>query len=712
MQSNGDWKHHLDPVIHPKSIAIVGASDTPGSWADIIYGNIAPGFSGEIFPVHPKKDEVWGKPCFKSISEVNNDIDLVVFLIAGHRIPDALEECASKNVQAALVLSAGFAEVKGEEGRVLQAKLKENAEKAHIRVIGPNCLGSISFRGGVSCFAGLLPDPMLPGRFGAVSQSGSFCLGIMNAAQQRGLGLSCLFSSGNEAVLESSDYIRYLLDESNTEVIGAFIEGFKDPKKFLQVADLALERGKPLVILKVGRSAKALDACRSHTGSLVGADDIQDAIFKQKNVIRVESIDEMIDTAKMLLSRKSIQSGGTSFVGLSGGICAYISDNLEQLKVDLPDFSPEGATALKEILPPYAVVNNPLDSTGQARIDLDISYRTIDTIVADKTNDMFFYSLSSFYDFEVENVYKIAEYVAKTAQSADKFVGIHMLNVETWTPTVLDFYRNYPVPIIQGGFEPIRNLVRYAKRAEAIRTAADAPAAAQAKDVATEALFKANPGKTLSESEGHEVLSRYGLASPEGMSCASVEAALQFAHTVGYPVALKIDSTAISHKTDLGAVALNITDDGALRENYQRIMDRCLQAYPGAQDLKMLVQKMVPEGIDVILGIKIDEQFGPALVLGLGGVLVEVLRDTAIRVAPIRRTEAMEMIKELSGYRLLEGYRGKPPADVEALADAIVNLSLFAKNHEHQLLSLDVNPLRVFEKGKGVKALDALIELR
>ena len=712
MQHKDEWKHQLDPVIYPKSIAIVGASDAPGSWADIIYGNIAPGFSRPIYPIHPKKDSIWGKPCFKSIEDVKDDIDLAVFLIAGHRIPDALEQCASKNVKAALVLSAGFAELKSEEGRLLQNRLKMVAEKAHIRVIGPNCLGTISFHGGVSCFAGLLPDPMLAGRFGAVSQSGSFCLGIMNAAEKRGLGLSCLFSSGNEAVLESSDYIHYLLDDPNTKVVGAFIEGFKDPEKFLQVADLALEKEKPLVIMKVGRSQKAVNACRSHTGSLVGAEDVQDAIFQQKNVVRVESIDEMIDTAKILIHRKPIRKGGCSFVGLSGGICAYISDNMERLKVDLPDFSEEGRTALEAVLPDYAVANNPLDSTGQARIDLTISYRTIDTMIQETTNDLFFYNLASFDDFEVENMRKIAEYVAEQAQNAGKFVGIHMLNVETWPPRISEFYRKNPVAILQGGFEPIRNLIRYSKRMEAIKASSGATAGRLKRDADVDALFAKNAGKALTEGEGHSVLSRYGIPSPEGKSCSSVDAALACAKAIGYPVALKIDSAQISHKTDIGAVLLNISNDSKLKSSYTRIMANCRKEHPAIENLNVLVQRMAPDGIDVILGMKMDEQFGPAIVLGMGGVLVEVLRDTAIRVAPIRHSEAMEMIRELSGFRLFEGYRGKPAADIPALAEAIVSLSEFAKQHEHQLLSLDINPLRVLEKGNGVMALDALLELR
>lgn len=711
MNREDDWKHELDPVFHPKSVAIIGASDVPGSWADIIYGNIVQGWTCPIYPIHPKKETVWGRPCFKSVEEIDEEIDLAVFLIAGHRIPATLEQCAAKKTKAALVLSAGFAELTGEEGRVLQAQLKAAAEKAHIRVIGPNCLGAISFLGGVSCFAGLLPDPMLYGPFGAVSQSGSFSLGIMNAAQRRGLGLSRLFSSGNEAVLEASDFIHYLVEDPKTKVIGAFIEGFKDPEKFLRVADLALEREKPLIVLKVGRSQKAVSACRSHTGSMVGSDDIQDAVFKQKNVIRVESIDEMVDTARMLIYRKPVRTGGVSFVGLSGGFCAYISDNLERLGVSLPEFSEEGRSKLREILPDYAATNNPLDSTGQARIDLDISYRTIDTMVAEKTNDLFFYSLQSFDDFGTD-MRKIAEYVAREkANTPDKFVGIHMLNVESWRPEVTEFYEKHPVPIVQGGFEPIRNYIRYLKRLAEVGNLEKTKPASPECVARVGSCFERHAGTTLCESLGHQILTEYGIPSPEGKSCCSLEEALDFAQSVGFPVALKIDSSKITHKTDVGAVALNICDPTALKANFETILANCNGCAPG-EDLKVLVQKMAPEGIDVFIGMKMDDQFGPAIVLGMGGVLVEVLRDTSIRCAPVQRSDALEMIRELSGSRLFAGYRGKPAADVDALADAIVSVSRFAKDHRNRLLSLDVNPLRMLEKGKGVLALDALIELR
>lgn len=713
MQQDDAWKHELDAVFWPKSIAMVGASDTPGSWSDFIYRNIEPGFAGTIYPVHPKKDFVWGKRCFKSLEEIEGEIDLVVCLVSGRQIVRVFEQCATKKVKAALVLSSGFAELEGEEGKALQIELKRVAENSHIRIIGPNCIGTASFYGGVSCFAGRLPNPMIAGHFGAVAQSGSFCVAMLRAAQGRGVGLSYLVSSGNEAVVETSDYIHYMLNDSNTKVVGAYVEGFKDPEKFLRIADLAVEKGKPLIVLKVGRSQKGLSACRSHTGSLAGTDEVHEAIFKQRNVIRVESVDEMIDTARILLHRKPISIGGVSFLGVSGGICAYISDNLERLGVALPEFSQEGRKKLEEILPDDAVVENPLDSTGKARMDVSISYRTIDTMLEEKTNDLFFYSFISCRDLDIENFRKIAEYVGEKAKTADKFVGIHMLNVESWPPHFTEFSRKYPLPIVQGDFKPIRNLILYSKRLAAIgetRGIANDGRADPLSSVAT--LFEQQAGKVLPESLGHEVLSLYGIPSPKGKSCLSIDEALSFALANGFPVALKIDSAQFSHKTDIGAVKLNIGDSAALKAGFETIIMNCRKECPTSGQMKILVQQMAPEGIDVILGVKIDQQYGPVIIVGMGGVFVELLKDTAIRVAPIRHNEALEMIRELRSYQIFEGYRGRRPADIKALADAIVRVSQFAKHYQGSLLSVDVNPLRVFEEGKGVLALDALVELK
>ena len=427
---------------------------------------------------------------------------------------------------------------------------------------------------------------------------------------------------------------------------------------------------------------------------------------------RVESVDEMVDTARILLHRKPISTGGVSFLGLSGGICAYISDNLERLGVALPEFSEEGRKKLEEILPDYAVAENPLDSTGQARIDLSISYRTIDAMVEEKTNDLFFYSLLSCRDFDVENIRKIAEYVGEKAKTADKFVGIHMLNLESWQPNVTEFYRKYPLPIIQGDFKPIRNLMLYSKRLAAMeetRGIANDGRADPISSVAT--LFEQQAGKALPESLGHEVLSLYGIPSPKGKSCLCVEEAMSFVQAIGFPVALKIDSAQFAHKTDIGAVLLNIGDSAALRAGFETIITNCRKECPTSDPMKILVQQMAPEGTDVILGMKIDQQYGPVIIVGMGGVFVELLKDAAIRVAPIRHNEALEMIRELRSYRIFEGYRGGRPADVEALACAIVRFSQFAKHYQGSLLSVDVNPLRVLEEGKGVLALDALVEL-
>ncbi|MCX5908469.1 MAG: acetate--CoA ligase family protein, partial [Deltaproteobacteria bacterium] len=639
------------------------------------------------------------------------DVDLAVLLIGNRHIPPTLEQCAQKKVKSALVLSSGFAEVKGAEGRELQEKMRSIAEGAQIRLIGPNCLGGISFLGGLICFAGIVPDPMIPGSFGLVAQSGTFALGLMVAAQTRGLGLSYLISSGNEAVLEAADYIRFLIEDPQTKVIGAFIEGFKDPEKFLRVADLARERGKPIIVLKVGRSQKARSAAQAHTGSLVGSDEVQRAVFREKGIVRVETIDEMVDTAQLFCHRRPLHTGGLGVMTLSGGSCAMISDYCQDLNIHLPELSASAREEISKILPPFGIVDNPLDATGQARMNLEISYRCIDILLAEKNVDILLFAISSLQNFTVANIRKIFEYFAQKGEGAGKITGVLSMITESFIPEVLAYSRGISMPILQGGQRgllAIRHLLDYHQR-----LGKKSPAAVGRGGVSHEVLriLGEKGRKTLRESDGHQLLTAYGIQSPEQAIASSPEEAQEAARRLGYPVALKVDSAQIFHKTELGALALNIQDDAQLLSAYRRILDRAKAAHPQAE-LRFLLQKMAPEGVEVIIGVIMDEQFGPAVMLGMGGVLVEILRDTAVRLAPIDPEGARAMIQELAGYGLLTGYRGKPAADLRALANTISGVSRLALDLKDRLLALDMNPLRVLPDGQGVMALDALVELK
>ncbi len=713
MESNA-WKYDLATIFTPQTIAFVGASDEPGSWADILYRNIRrSGFTGTVFPVHPKKDQIWGSPCYKAVNEIKEDVDLTILLIANRHIPATLEQCAQKRVKSALVLSSGFAEVKGAEGRELQEKMRTIAEEAQIRLIGPNCLGGISFRGGLICFAGIVPDPIIPGSFGLVAQSGTFAIGLMVAAQTRGLGMSYLISSGNEAVLEAADYIRFMIEDPQTQVIGAFIEGFKDPEKFLHVADLARERGKPIIVLKVGRSQKARSAAQAHTGSLVGSDEVQRAVFLEKGIIRVDTIDEMVDTAQLFCHRRPLHTGGLGVMTLSGGSCAMISDYCQDLNISLPELSASAREEITKILPPFGIVDNPLDATGQARMNLEISYRCIDILLAEKNIDILLFAISSLQNFRVANIRKIFEYFAQRGEGAGKIAGVLSMITESFIPEVQTFSRGISMPILQGGQRgllAIRHLLNYHKRCERANTPAIAIQPGKASPE-VRAMIGEKGRKTLRGSEGHRLLAAYGIASPKDAIASSAEEAVEAARRLGYPVALKVDSAQISHKTESGALALGIQDDASLRRAYQDIRERVQKAYPQVE-FQVMLQKMAPKGVEMIIGVIMDEQFGPAVVLGMGGVLVEILRDTAVRRAPVDPEEARAMIQELAGYRLLAGYRGQPAADLTELADTVSRVSRLALDLQDRLVALDINPLRVLPDGHGVMALDVLIELK
>lgn len=709
---NEAWKYDLSSIFQPRGIAMIGASDEPGSWADIIYQNIRrSGFKGKVFPVHPKKETIWGLACHQAVNDIQEKVDLCILLIGNRHIPATLEQCAKKGVKSALVLSSGFAEVQGAEGREMQEQMRSIAEKAQIRLIGPNCLGAISFLGGIICFAGIVPDPMIPGSFGLVAQSGTFALGFMVAAQTRGLGLSYLISSGNEAVLEASDYIRFMIEDPKTKAIGAFIEGFKDPAKFLRVAELAREKGKPIIVLKVGRSAKAKSAARAHTGSLVGLDQVQNAVFQAKGIIRVNTIDEMVDTGQLFCYHRPIRDGGLGIMSLSGGSCAMISDYSQELGIPLPELSAKAREEIAKVLPPFGIVDNPLDATGQARMNLEIAYRCIDVLLAEENFDILLFAISSLQNFTVANIRKIMEYFAQKGEAAGKIVGVLSLITESLIPEVLEYSQRIRIPILQGGHRgllAIRHLIDYSRRVEQWRQPAGP---VESRKMDSRILTILGRGKKiLRESEGHHLLEAYGIRSPDSAVVSSMEEALAAARRLGYPLALKVDSAQITHKTETGTLRLAIQDDASLDRAFQEVVSQARKHHPQA-DFHILLQKMAPEGVEMIIGVLLDPQFGPAVVLGMGGVLVEILRDTSIRLAPVSQEAAHQMIRELAGYPLLAGYRGKPAADVKALADAIVRVSNLAVDFCDRLIALDINPVRVYREGEGVLALDALVEM-
>lgn len=713
-----NWKHDLAPIFYPRSIAMVGASDEPGTWQNHLYTNMRQGgFNGKIFPVHLKKEIVWGIPCDKSIENIEEEVDLAILIIPNHQIESTLEQCARKNVKAAIVLSSGFAEVKGKEGKEMQERIRIVSEKAEIRLIGPNCLGALSCVGGLVCFAGRVPSPVIPGSFGVVSQSGALSSGFIVAALSRGLGMTYLFSSGNEAVLEASDYFHFLINDPQTKVIGAFIEGFKSPEKFLEVSDLALSKGKPIIILKVGRSQKAERTAIAHTGAFPGSDVVQDAVFLQKGIIRVKTIDEMIDTAQILEQRSPVRSGGLTVMATSGGALGLVGDYCEELGIRLPDLSEDVGKEITKILPPFGIVDNPLDVTGQGRQNPEISCRIIDLLMADQDSDIFLFAIASLASLRDPNFQKILEYLAEKGKGVKKNIGVLGMITESFIPEVLEYKQKNPIPTLTGGYcglLAIRHLIDYNRCLERRKRSM-----LNGRDE-----YKYNPqilsilqnlqGKKLSKLDCKSVLEISGIRSPEIEIVYSPSEAIEFAKRVGYPVTLKIDSPTTEFETEksAGALAFDIRNDTNLLKAYQQILDCKSRSHLENQSKNILIQKMPPPGIEFIVEVLVDRQFGPVIALKMGGLLTEISKTISARVVPVDATDSLEMIETVAGPAAFKGCYGHPPLDINAFTEALLKISKLSVDLGNRLKAMVVNPLVVFSKGEGVCAMDFCISLK
>ena len=546
----------------------------------------------------------------------------------------------------------------------------------------------------------------LTGPIGLVCQSGATAFGpFLVRAVENGIGFSYIISTGNEADLDFSDFARYLLDDPDTRVIAGFVEGFKRADKFLEVAKLAAERGKPIVLIKIGRSELGARAARSHTAALTGADARYDAIFAQYGVIRVQDYDELLEVAHLLAHTPKPGVPGIAVVSHSGGISSLTADMCGQAGLDLPTLGEAARDGINGILKGFGWAANPADVTGFANSE---SFPQIMQHMIDDPRMGTLVVASAGADAQ-------AQQVISQRDRTDKGV------VFLWTGSRdakagLAQLKNARIPIFYTPDTLARGLrSRLAYHTWRERRLADgfatAPSRTPPQDEAiAQALGLGRP--TLSESESKQLLAAWGVGSARERLAKSAEAAVEAAEQLGFPVALKVDSPDILHKTEAGVVRLNLGDAAQVRTAYAEILASAKAYAPQARIIGVSVQEMVGDGVEVIIGVSCDPQLGPVLLFGSGGVMVEVYNDVALRRCPITRREAQAMIAEVKGARLLQGFRGRPAADLEALEDTLVRVSYLAMHMEGHLAELDINPLMVLPSGQGVKAVDALVVLR
>ncbi|MGQ9825870.1 MAG: acetate--CoA ligase family protein [Desulfotomaculales bacterium] len=713
-------KVDLELFFKPRSIAIIGAS------ADLATISGKPlryltehGYRGKIYPVNPKYKEIAGYPCYPSITEVSGPVDLALIAVNYKRVLPMLEQCAEKGVRFATIFSSGFAEA-GEEGRALQRELAEFARRTGLRLCGPNCQGAVNLHDNIAAAfsASLDIKPFTPGSVGFVTQSGALGYSIFNLAQEAGVGFSYVVSTGNEVDLDCLDFMRYMLEDDNTRVVFTYLEGMRDGEKFARVADRALELGKPLAVLKVGRSETGSKAASSHTAALTGSDQVYDAFFGQKGIIRVGDIEEFIDLARLINGGAKFPRGKRlGIITTSGGAGVLAADTAEECGLQVPPLQEETRRQILTVIPAYGSALNPVDVTAQVISEAEGFWKVLQAMVDDPGIDALAVVITM---ITGASGLRMAQDVAKMSRLTEKPLAVAWTAGDRLMGECFAVLREAGVTWYKSPVRCVKALARlmhYGTFREQWRqqTAASAGriSLADSSVAGVPAAVReilSGAGKVLSERESKAVLSAFGIPVTREETARTQEEALSIAGKIGYPVALKVDSPDILHKTEAGAIRLGVSGDRELREAFAEVLANARRHSPEARINGVLVQEMVPPGgVEVIVGVKSDPQFGPVVVFGLGGIFVEILKDVARRVAPLSPAEARAMIREIRGFGLLAGARGRAKADVEALAEVLVKVAGLALVLKDELAELDINPLIVLPAGKGVKVADALL---
>lgn len=711
----------LAPLINPRSVAIIGASQRSASALNreprgnrVIRNLKSFGYPGRIVTVNPKYSEVMGYPCYADIAAIPEPVDCVVLAVPNRHVPDLLDAAANAGVRAAVVFSAGFAEI-GAEGKERQARLEALSHERGFLICGPNCYGVLNVYGKAPLFASTIPAGFLAGPVALVSQSGGLSTTIANAMMlNRHVGLSHIVSCGNQAGATVEEYFNYFVEDENTRVIAAFVEGFKQPHKLLAVARKAAERNKPLIILKGGRSEVSQRAAATHSGSLAGAAEVIDAAFRQTGVVSVRSLNELIDAVSVFSCEPFLKyyNGGRRIGVLSGsgGECTLVSDAAASIGLEVPELTETTKSQLQEAVADFGNMNNPLDGTGAMYDDEKIFPRLLQALVDDGNIDVVTINLevNDPRPKELKSGNRFAAAIENAAAGSRKPIACFSSVVGgPVDPEILVPLRNAGVPLMEGAecaTTTIRSLAAYFEFQKNRRASepTETPASATGRTLASGML----PAEAA-----YGLVKEFGIPVAATVAARSADQAAAAAERMGFPVALKIESAEIAHKSDVGGVALKLATAHEVSDAYARIQAEVRRRAPNAKIDGVVVQRMAGDGIEMILGVKRDPLFGPVLLCGFGGILVELLKDVSIGIPPLSRDQALDMLKRLRGFQILGGVRGKPPADVDALCAAIAGLSRLATSLGDRLTGLDINPLIVLPNGSGVIAVDALVEI-
>jgi len=688
----------LKPFFEPLGVAIIGASASPDKLSFGILKNLMSyGFKGRIYPVNPKADEILGLPCYPEICQVPEPVDLAVIVLGSKLIPSVLEECGKRRIRAAIIISGGFREV-GDEGRGLEEEVLKIAAKYEIRLIGPNCVGTMNLVTGLNTtFIRGVPTA---GGIGFISQSGAVCGGVVDHIANKGIGFSHFLSLGNEADVNETDMIEYLGEDADTHVIAAYIEGIQDGQRFLNITRQVTGK-KPVVVLKAGKSEEGAKAVSSHTGSLAGSHAAYQAAFKQSSAIEVFSTTDLLNTAMALDWLKLPQGNKIALITNAGGPAALASDSLALNEIKLASISPATQDKLKEKLNPSAQTGNPVDMLGGANEE-EYAF-ALDLVLSDPGVDM---ALPILVPQALVKPEKVAQAIVDSSRKSQKPVIACLMGFESVQEARKILHQNH-VPMVD--YPELTGVMFGAlyQRSLSIKDLHLVPVIKpnNGREI-VKSIFKKNDEKLVwGEHDTRPILSAYGIPLVEGELITSIKEGQELTKKIGYPVVMKVTSPQLLHKSEAGVVKVGVPDDKSFAETYNYLIDKAKRFDALARIEGVLVEKMAPIGEEVIIGMKRDPGFGPVMMFGMGGIFVELFKDVSFRIAPIGVVDAVEMVKETKAYQLLNGWRGGTKFDIEAIASVIIKLSQLAMDFP-QIQEVEINPLRVLPEGEGALGLD------
>ena len=700
----------IEAIMNPSSIAVVGATNRPGSVGLAVFRNIlTASFQGVLYPVNPKAKSVQSVKAYAKLMDIPDDVDLAVVIVPAEIVPSILEEAGQKQVKAAIIITAGFKEVGG-HGVELEQRLKEMATKYGIRLVGPNCLGVINNDKNVRMNASFATKMPKAGDIAFISQSGALCTAVLDYAEGRNIGFSKFVSFGNKADVNEADLLRYLKDDPATNVILMYLEDITNGREFLEIArEITWQAHKPILAIKSGHSAEGARAAASHTGSLAGSDSAYDAIFYQSGILRVEGVDELFNRAIAFAKQPIPKGNRIAIVTNAGGPGIMATDAAIRHNLKIATLSEDTKQKLKQELPSTASIENPVDVIGDATHERYES--AIRHLLVDENVDGGIVILTP---QAMTDVLETAEIVPHVAKDINKPVLCSFMGIVDVSEGIRYLEEhgipNYAFP--EAAVRAMASMVFYGNllsldKREVRRVTAD-------RDSAAAIIKRRLAGKDsyyMPEREANEILQYYGFPVLKSVLAKSLSQVDEAVEEVIFPVAMKICSPDIVHKFEAGGVRLKIKTKEEARRTFEEIVENAKEFAPSAKIDGVLIERMARRGVEVILGAVRDEKFGPICMFGLGGTFVEAMKDVTFRLAPMWEISAEIMIRTIKAYRILKGVRGAPPCDIDSIKDCVLRLSQMLAEHP-EIAELDINPLIVYPEGQGCVVADSRVLLK